>query len=56
MDILILLVFVSLTLLAAGLVSFGYSIKLGDHEQAERMSLMPLDSDERPQSSEEKPQ
>jgi cbb3-type cytochrome oxidase maturation protein len=48
MEILILLVFVSLMLLAAALLSFGYSIRQGDHEQAERLSLLPLDSDEAP--------
>ncbi len=50
MEILILLVFISLILLAGTLLLFAYSIKQGDHEQADRLSLLPLDSDEKPSS------
>ncbi len=47
MEIVLGLVFVCLVLVAGALLAVGYSIHAGDHEQAERMSLMPLEGDER---------
>jgi len=42
------LIFICLVLVAGALLAFGYSVHTGDHEQAERMSLMPLEEgDER---------
>jgi len=46
MEIIIGLVFICLVLVAGALLAFGYSIHSGDHEQAERMSLMPLETDD----------
>ena len=46
MEILVLLAFVSLVLLGFALLCFGYSMRAGDHEQSERLSLMPLENDE----------
>jgi len=43
MEVLLLLVFVSLTLAVGAVLCFGYSVKQGDAEQAERLSLMPLE-------------
>lgn len=48
MDIIIALVFISLTLVAAGLVFFFFRLKDGDFEHGERLSLLPLAADERP--------
>jgi len=54
MEILLGLVFICLVLVAGALLAFGYSVHCGDHEQAERMSLMPLDEGEQAPSRESK--
>lgn len=46
MEIVLALVFVCLVFVAGALLAFGYSVRHGDHEQAERLSLMPLENDE----------
>ena len=43
MEVLLLLVFVSLTLAVGAVLCFGSSVKQGDAAQAERLSLMPLE-------------
>ncbi len=48
MDILIVQVFVSLLLVVSGVVLLAYSLKQGDHEHADRLSLLPLDDDTHP--------
>ena len=48
MDIIIALVFISLTLVAAGLVFFFSRLFEGDFEHGERLSLLPLEDDEGP--------
>ncbi|PIE23172.1 MAG: cytochrome oxidase [Planctomycetota bacterium] len=45
MDVLSLLVLLSLLLVAFSLLFFLYSMKQGDHEHADRLSLMPLEDD-----------
>ena len=45
MDIIIALVFISLTLVAAGLVFFFSRLFEGDFEHGERLSLLPLEDD-----------
>lgn len=45
MEVVPLLVLCSLALAALGLVMFLWSTRLGDHEHAERLSLLPLDDD-----------
>ena len=46
MDIIIALVFVSLTLVIAGLVFFFSRLFEGDFEHGERLSLLPLEDDD----------
>ncbi len=45
MDILIVQVFVSLLLVVGGVVALAYSIKSGDPEHADRLSILPLTDD-----------
>ena len=45
MDIIIALVFISLTLVAAALVFFFSRLFEGDFEHGERLSLLPLEDD-----------
>lgn len=45
MDIIIALVFISLTLVAAGLVFFFSRVFEGDFEHGDRLSLLPLEDD-----------
>jgi len=45
LDVVILLVFVSLVLVAAGLVFFVHRLRDGDFDHGERLSLAPLDDD-----------
>lgn len=45
MDIIIALVFISLTLVAAGLVFFFSRLFEGDFEHGERLCLLPLEDD-----------
>ncbi|MGC4117492.1 MAG: cytochrome oxidase [Myxococcales bacterium] len=53
MEIILGLIFICLVLVAGALLAFGYSVHAGDHEQAERMSLMPLESEEQLQEKKE---
>ena len=46
MDIIIALVFISLTLVVAGLVFFFTRLFEGDFEHGERLSLLPLEDDD----------
>ncbi|HPF71807.1 MAG TPA: hypothetical protein PLQ13_14130 [Candidatus Krumholzibacteria bacterium] len=46
MDIIIALVFISLTLVIAGLVFFFSRLVDGDFEHGERLSLLPLEDDD----------
>lgn len=48
MNALVLQVFVSLMLVAGGLLLFIYSVRHGDHEHADRLSLLPIEDDEAP--------
>jgi hypothetical protein len=43
MDILIVQVFVSLLLVAGGVLLLAFSLKQGDHEHADRLSLLPIE-------------
>ncbi len=45
MDVIIALVFISLTLVAGGLVFFFTRLFDGDFEHGERLSLLPLEDD-----------
>lgn len=45
MDVIIALVFISLTLVAAGLLFFFTRLFEGDFEHGERLSLLPLEDD-----------
>ena len=46
MDVVILLVFISLALVAAGLIFFFHRLRQGDFEHGERLALTPLAEDE----------
>ena len=46
MDIIIALVFVSLTLVVAGLIFFFSRLFEGDFDHGERLSLLPLEDDD----------
>lgn len=46
MDVLTATIFVSLILVAGGLVLFVWRLKSGDFEHGDRLSLLPLDDDE----------
>ena len=46
MDVIIALVFISLTLVIAGLVFFFSRLFEGDFEHGERLSLLPLEDDD----------
>ena len=46
MDVVILLVFVSLALVAAGLFFFVHRLREGDFEHGDRLALAPLADDE----------
>ena len=46
MDILIVQVFVSLLLVVGGVLALAYSIKSGDPEHADRLSILPLADDD----------
>lgn len=45
MEVLILLVFMSLVFVAAGVGLFAWTIRERTHEHADRLSLLPLESD-----------
>jgi cbb3-type cytochrome oxidase maturation protein len=46
MDVLIILVFVSLVLVAGGILFFLNRVRGGDFDHGDRLSLLPLESDE----------
>lgn len=46
MNVLIIQVFASLMLVALAVLGLLYSVKHGDHEHADRLSLLPLEDDE----------
>jgi cbb3-type cytochrome oxidase maturation protein len=48
MDVVWILVLLSLLLVGFSLLFFLYSMKQGDHEHADRLSLMPLEDDDGP--------
>ncbi len=48
MDVVIILVFISLGLVAASLFFFVHRLKEGDFDHAERLALAPLDNDPPP--------
>jgi hypothetical protein len=48
MNVLSLQVFVSLMLVLSAVVALVYSVRQGDHEHADRLSLLPLDDDDAP--------
>ncbi|HLU38906.1 MAG TPA: cytochrome oxidase [Planctomycetota bacterium] len=50
MEVVPLLVFCSLALAAAGVLMFVCSTRQGDHEHAERLSLLPLEEDDPPRA------
>ncbi len=50
MDVIPLLVFCSLVLGALGVLAFLYSVRQGDSEHADRLSLLPLEEDASPES------
>ena len=54
MNVILLQVFVSLMLVAGSVLLFAVSIRDGDHEHADRLSLLPLEDDSAvaPQASE----
>ncbi len=46
MDVLGLQIFVSLVLVAGAVVLFAWSARQGDHEQGDRLSLLPMEDDD----------
>jgi hypothetical protein len=50
-NVLVLQVFVSLMLVLGSLVLLAYSVKRGDHEHADRLSLLPIEDDETTRAS-----
>lgn len=46
MEVLILTLFVSLILAGAGVGFFVWSIRTGSHEHADRLALLPIESEE----------
>ncbi len=51
MDVLGLQIFVSLVLVAGAVVLFAWSAKQGDHDQGDRLSLLPMEDDDTPPAS-----
>ncbi len=45
MEVLILLVFVGLALVAAAFVGFAWSVRIGSLDHSERLALLPLERD-----------
>jgi cbb3-type cytochrome oxidase maturation protein len=45
MEALMLTVFVSISLVAAGLLFFAWNVHAGSHEHSERLALLPLEDD-----------
>jgi cbb3-type cytochrome oxidase subunit 3 len=52
MNVVALLVFVSLGLVAGAIVLFAYSVKAKDAAHADRLSLLPLEDDPKPPPTE----
>lgn len=48
MNVVPLMIFVSLMLVAASLVLFGHSMKRKDHQHADRLALLPIMDDPPP--------
>jgi cbb3-type cytochrome oxidase maturation protein len=48
MEVIVILVFIGIVLVTAGLVFFVSRIRQGDFEHGDRLSLLPLESDEPP--------
>jgi len=46
MEVIVILVFISLVLVIAGLVSFAVSVRQGDMEHGDRLTLLPLENDD----------
>lgn len=46
MNVVVLQVFVSLTLVTASILLFLHSVKQADHEHADRLALLPMEQDE----------
>lgn len=46
MNVLPLQIFVSLMLVGGGILALLYSLRLGDHEHADRLSLLPFEDDD----------
>jgi hypothetical protein len=56
-NVILLQVFVSLMLVAGSVLLFAVSIRDGDHEHADRLSLLPLEDDSaRPAPQDSEPQ
>jgi cbb3-type cytochrome oxidase maturation protein len=51
MDVLIILVFISLVLVVGGLIFLFQTLKSGDSEHADRLSLLPLARDDEAQET-----
>lgn len=47
MNVVVLQVFVSLMLVVGSLLLLAYSLKHADHEHADRLSLLPMEDEER---------
>lgn len=45
MNVIVLQVFVGLMLVAFALLLLAYSVKQGDHEHADRLSLLPMEEE-----------
>lgn len=45
MNVVVLQVFVSLTLVASSILLFLHSVKQADHEHADRLALLPMEQD-----------
>ncbi|HKP63326.1 MAG TPA: hypothetical protein VJV78_41610 [Polyangiales bacterium] len=45
MEVLILTVFVSLTLVAGELIFFAWNLRHGSHDHSDRLSLLPLEDE-----------
>lgn len=52
MSVLVLQVFVSLMLVLGAVLLLAHSVKHGDHEHADRLSILPLEEDETPSKNE----
>lgn len=53
MNVVVLQVFVSLTLVASSILLFLHSVKQAEHEHADRLALLPMEEDRAPRGSDE---